>query len=136
MNNYLIGILSKKPKNKKRKDEHEKNINDKIDNNEKISYLLKKYNEHLPVYIQKLKNSKLPNLEKKKYLLPKQFEISKVIFLIRKFLRLDSTESLYIFVSESQILPSQNALLVELFDKYKTEKGILQIFYDKEKTFG
>lgn len=94
--------------------------------------LLKKYPTKVPVYIEIPKNDMF--LEKRKYLVDNDVNIMSLQILIRKSIKINSSEGIYMLVNK-QLIPA-NTELGLLYEKNKSEDGLLYIHILKENTFG
>ena len=93
-----------------------------------------KYPDKIPVICEKDWNSSIPETDKQKYLVPSDMTISNFLFVIRKRLKLNNQEA--IFLSIQDIIPTSRTTFYELYEKYKYSDGFLYIVYSKENTFG
>jgi GABA(A) receptor-associated protein len=93
-----------------------------------------KYKERLPIIVQKTKDCKLPNIDKCKYLVPRDMSMGQFVYVIRKRIKLDSSEALFICVNNQ--LASSSESIDSIYHKYKDEDGFMYIFYTSENTFG
>jgi GABA(A) receptor-associated protein len=79
------------------------------------------------------KNTKY-TLEKTKFFLSKQYKVSNFISSLRKKLNLKEQENIYLFVNN--ILLKGDMIFEELYDKHKSNDGMLHIKYHNLETFG
>ena len=95
-----------------------------------------KYPDRIPIICEKsAKNDNLlPDLDKTKYLVPNNLTIGQFIYVIRKRLKLDPSEALYLFAS-GHIMTCSNTVGIA-YDNYKDVDGFLYLKYSKESTFG
>lgn len=98
--------------------------------------ILSKYNDKIPIIIEKLKNitSHINEISKTKYLVPDDLTVSQLMCIIRKYLDLPSSDSIYLFSNDILLSPSES--LYTTYGKYKDTDGFLYIFYTTENTFG
>ena len=108
-----------------------KSENDRIIESSKI---LEKYPDRIPIIIEKDKKCKLKNIDKNKYLVPKDMTMGQFIYVIRKRIKLNPTEALFVFTNN--ILCNNTLLLSEMYNTYKDKDGFLYITYSGENTFG
>ena len=104
-----------------------------------ISELLKKYPDHVPVIINRNPADKiLRDIDKKNYLIPKNLQISEIYLIIRKKITIDSKHAIFIFVKShlGDVLVPIGSNVLEIYDLYKNDDGILYIIYTTENTFG
>lgn len=93
-----------------------------------------KYPDRIPIIVEKYKDSKLPTIDKCKYLVPKDMNLGQFVYIIRKRIKIESNQAL--FVTVNSVLESSNILISELYEKQKDEDGFLYIIYTTENTFG
>lgn len=96
--------------------------------------ILLRYPDRIPVIVEKSKNSNLPDLDKHKFLVPRNLTIGQFIYVIRKRIKLDSDQAVFVFINNT--LPPTSALLSEIYKEHKDESGFLVVFYSSETTFG
>ena len=101
---------------------------------EKISRLMTKYPDRVPVIIQKHGKSKCLSLSNNKFLVPKNFTISQFLILIRKRLKIDESIAIFIFIDN--ILPQLNNNIEKTWVDYKSNDNVLYMEYATENTFG
>lgn len=95
--------------------------------------LRNKYPNHIPVIIER-KDDKIEDIDKKKYLVPYDITIAQFIVVIRKRINLDKTKALFVFCNN--VLPSNSALITNIYMNNKDEDGFLYFKYTAESTFG
>jgi len=111
----------------------EKSLEERKKETEKI---MKKYDDRLPLIVERSPRTDLPEIDKKKYLVPNDLTIGQfMLTALRQRLKVTSEKALFIFVGENQIPPTA-ATIKEVYDKYKDEDGFLYITYAGENTFG
>lgn len=93
-----------------------------------------KYPDRIPIIVEKYRKSPLPDIDKCKYLVPKDMKLGQFIYIIRKRIKLESNQSL--FVSINGVLGSSAETVSELYDTHKDDDGFLYILYTSENTFG
>lgn len=96
--------------------------------------IINKYPDRIPIIVSKCKNCKLSDIDKEKYLVPKDMNLGQFIYVIRKRIKLESSQALFIMVQNS--LQPSNKLIDEIYEKLKDEDGFLYIQYSSENTFG
>tara|TARA_Y100000389_G_scaffold198055_1_gene233871 strand:+ start:164 stop:514 length:351 start_codon:yes stop_codon:yes gene_type:complete len=96
--------------------------------------VMEKYKDRLPIIVQKTIDCKLPNIDKCKYLVPRDMSMGQFIYVIRKRIKLDSSEALFICINNHLASSSEN--LDVIYNKYKDEDGFMYVFYTSENTFG
>ena len=93
-----------------------------------------KYNDRIPIIVERYKDSTLPRIDKCKYLVPKDMNLGQFVYIIRKRIKLDSNQAL--FVTVNGVLGGSSSLISDLYDKHKDDDGFLYIVYTSENTFG
>ena len=92
------------------------------------------YPDRVPIIVQKHFSSELPEVNKCKYLVPREMNLGQFIYIIRKRIKLDSHQAL--FVTVNCVLGSSSTVISELYDNHKDEDGFLYVVYTSENTFG
>lgn len=92
--------------------------------------------DKLPVIVEKMKNIKsiVPDISKNKFLVPDDLIISQFMCIIRKYLNLTTSESIYLFANDTLLNTSDS--LYNVYGTHKDEDGFLYIYYTLENTFG
>ena len=93
-----------------------------------------KYKDRIPIIVEKYKDSRLPNIDKCKYLVPEDMSLGQFIYVIRKRIKLDADQAL--FVTVNGVLGGSSTTISELYDSYKDDDGFLYVVYTSENTFG
>lgn len=93
-----------------------------------------KYPDRIPIIVEKYKGSTLPDIDKCKYLVPKDMNLGQFVYIIRKRIKLESNQAL--FVTINGVLGSPSTTIAELHDNQKDEDGFLYVVYTSENTFG
>jgi len=96
--------------------------------------IVKKYPGRIPIIVERYQDCELPDIDKIKYLVPKDMTISQFMFIMRKRIKLESSQSL--FVTVNSILVSTSSTIFEIYDDNKDEDGFLYVVYTSENTFG
>ncbi|KAL6124552.1 hypothetical protein ACLB2K_077064 [Fragaria x ananassa] len=90
--------------------------------------------DRVPVIVEKANKSDVPDIEKNKYLVPADITVGHLVFVIRKKIKLESDQEIFVFVKD--ILPPTAALMSSIYEKHKDEDGFLYMTYSGESTFG
>jgi GABA(A) receptor-associated protein len=100
------------------------------------SMAMKKYSGRIPVYVYKHKKSKQTkcDLPKHKFLVPNDITVGQFVYIIRKNLRLESDQGIFIFVNN--ILPATSMLMSQLYSEHRDEDGFLYLAFSYESVFG
>jgi GABA(A) receptor-associated protein len=98
--------------------------------------ILSKYPDRIPIIIEKNVNCKnLPELTKQKFLVPKDLTMSQFMYIIRKRIKLNEAEALFIFTADEQLVPGSTKLLT-VYDEHKDDSGFIFLIISAEQTFG
>jgi len=114
-------------------EEYKNNISEDIRIQE-CSRILNKYPDRIPIIVCKDKNCSLLDIDKQKYLVPQDMSLGQFMYVIRKRIRLQPNEALFVLVNNS-LIPS-NKSLQEIYESNKDTDGFLYIVYSSENTFG
>ena len=99
--------------------------------------LFKKYNDRLPIYINREPGSNLPVLDKKKYLVPHNLTVASLIYTVRSKIKLPNYKTLFLVTQEGGYVPASTETMAELYQKYQSkEDGFLYFNYKGENAFG
>ena len=96
--------------------------------------IITKYPNRIPIIIERADKCLLDDIDKKKYLVPKELNMNQFIYIIRKRIKLDNSQSIF-FIVGNNVCPS-NVPLSSIYEEYKDEDGFLYIIYTSENTFG
>ena len=112
-----------------------KNLNAFEKRKSECERILKKHPERIPVIVCKnCKEGILPDIDKQKYLVPKELTLGQFVYIIRKRIKLDPNQALFVLINNS--LQPTNRLLEDIYSDSKDEDGYLYIVYSSENTFG
>jgi len=101
---------------------------------QECSRILNKYPDRIPIIVCKDINCKLADIDKHKYLVPRDMTLGQFIYVIRKRIKLQPNEALFVLVNYS-LIPG-NKSLQDIYEKNKDKDGFLYITYSSENTFG
>lgn len=96
--------------------------------------IMNKYLDRIPVIVNKSDNSNIQDIDKKKYLVPRDMYISQFSYIIRKNIKLNESEALFITINNN-LVPT-NITMSEIYKKDHNEDGFLYVVYSSENTFG
>lgn len=94
----------------------------------------RKHPDRIPVIVDKSRDCSLPTIDKQKFLVPQDMTLGQFIYIIRKRIKLESSEALFIMVNNN--LMTSTLQLCEIYENQKDEDGFLYIVYTSENTFG
>jgi len=95
--------------------------------------VLNKYPEKIPCLFFK-GTKETPDSKNHKFLLPKEMTISEFMMVARKYIKLDPSQAIFLFVDN--VLPRSTETIGETYLKHKSEDGYLKFTYSIESTFG
>ena len=93
--------------------------------------LREKHPDRIPIIFIPKKD--LPLL-KTKMLIPDNSTIAQVMTIVRKYIELKKCDGIFLFIND--IIPTNTETICSLYDKHKTDEGVLEIVVSKESTFG
>ena len=102
---------------------------------EESERIKKKHPDKVPVILEKSSSSTLKSIDKQKIFLQKEITIGQFLYIIRQQIKLDSSESLFLFV-DNRCVPLTSITIVEVYSSYVDPDGFLYITYSAEQTFG
>lgn len=97
--------------------------------------ILEKYDSRIPVIVTAFKSCKLPPIDKNKYLVPYDLTVGQFLHVIRKRIKLDAYQSIFMYVNDKN-LPPTSATMISLYNEHKDKDGFLYMSYCGENTFG
>tara|TARA_Y100000389_G_scaffold94455_1_gene91099 strand:+ start:2597 stop:2953 length:357 start_codon:yes stop_codon:yes gene_type:complete len=97
--------------------------------------ILQKYPDKIPIICEKYIHDKSDFvLDKSKYLTNNDMTLGQFLYVIRKRIKMDSKQSLFMFCGDT-LIPG-NMLLSEAYLKHKDDDGFLYLKFSLENTFG
>jgi GABA(A) receptor-associated protein len=99
------------------------------------SKILEKYPLRIPVIVEKDKGSTLPDLDQFKFVVPKSLTIGEFIYVIRKRIKINPNEAIFLFFNNS-ILPVCSDNIGLIYDQNKNEDNFLYATISAENAFG
>lgn len=93
-----------------------------------------KYPDRIPIIVEKVQDCNLPDIDNHKYLVPKDLTVSQFIYVIRKRIKINSEEAIFLFINNS--LPSSSELMSTVYENNKDEDQFLYATFSGENTFG
>ena len=101
---------------------------------EEFKKISRKYPDRIPIVVERLDLSSTELLDKNKFLVPKDTTVGQFMYVVRKRIKLNPEESLFLFVNNT--VPSMFTLVSSLYQQNKDIDGFLYIQYSGENTFG
>ncbi|CAF1916737.1 unnamed protein product [Brassica napus] len=93
-----------------------------------------KYQDRVPVIVEKAGQSDVPDIDKKKYLVPADLTVGQFVYVVRKRIKLGAEKAIFVFVKNT--LPPTASLMSAIYEEHKDEDGFLYMTYSGENTFG
>lgn len=93
-----------------------------------------KYPDSVPTIVEKSSSSDIASLDKKKYLVPKDITMGQFTHIIRRRLKIDSSQAIFIFTGNT-VVPN-TMLFSEIQKNHEDEDGFVYLVYTSENTFG
>lgn len=97
--------------------------------------IFQEYPNTLPLILEKSDKSTITDIQKHKFLVPKSMTIGQFIFSLRKMMKINQADGLYLFVN-NYFIPKTSSTFEEVYKKYKDKDGFLYIIYSGESVFG
>lgn len=97
--------------------------------------ILEKYPDKIPIICEKYnKDRSNYTIDKNKFLAGGDLTMGQFVYVIRKRIKMKSSEGLYLFV-DNTLLPNTD-LLSNIYKNNKSEDGFLYVQFSLENTFG
>ena len=96
--------------------------------------VLSRYADRIPIIVEKAKESHMADIDKIKFLVPKDLTMGQFSFIIRKRIKLNQDEGLFILINNT-MMPTGD-IIAKIYNNYKDEDGFLYVSYCGENTFG
>ena len=93
-----------------------------------------KYPNRIPIIVKKKRDSKIADIGESKLLVQKDMVMNQFIYVIRKRLKLKSSEAIFVTINNEMCTSSE--ILSDIYDKHKNIDGFLYVTYSSENTFG
>ena len=94
-----------------------------------------KYPNRVPVILEKYYGAtNAPNIDKNKYLVPNDVTVGGFSYIIRRRLKMNEKEALFLFCNHT--IPPTSELMGDVYEKYKDEDGFMYMTFTTENTFG
>lgn len=97
------------------------------------SAMMCRFPDRIPIIVEK-KNEKVLDINKRKFMTPRSLTMGQFVFVIRKRLKLKSSEAIFVFSNNR--LVNQSTTMAQVYECDKDDDGFLYLMYDFENTFG
>lgn len=102
---------------------------------EESKRILEKYPDRVPVIVERSSNSSdISEIDKQKYLVPKDLTVGQFIYVIRKRIKLESEQAIFLFINN--LIPLTSRLMGEVYIEFKDKDNFLYVEYSGESCFG
>ena len=108
---------------------------DKKKRKELSESLIKENPGKIPVIFEKEETSKLEDIKKTRYLLDQNFTVGDFLKMVRKHMKLNEGEALYLSVKAKYNLTSEK-VMGDIYELYKDNDGFLYIMYSSQVIMG
>ena len=96
--------------------------------------IMEKYPQRVPIIVERCNQSQINDIDKHKYLVPKDLNMNQFVYIIRKRIKLDKSQSIFLMVNNT-VCPS-NIPICNVYNDHKDKDGFLYVKYTGENTFG
>ena len=97
--------------------------------------ILNKYPNRVPCILERVdNNSTIDLIDKKKFLVPDDLTMSQFIYVIKKRVKLNPSDAIFIFCNKQLLL--NQSIIKDIYNKYKEKDNYLYLEYSGESTFG
>lgn len=97
--------------------------------------LIQKHPNRVPLIIEKSNHADLQDMDNKKFIIPEDMSVGQLLFLIRKRIHLDASQSIFLFINNN-IIPNTSDNVGHLYKHHKDDDKFLYVTYSPENTFG
>lgn len=102
---------------------------------EEAQRILEKHPNKIPIIVEKADNSDGLEIDKTKWLISEEITVGQLLLTIRRRIKLDPSETIFIYVNNTYI-PSNQETIGQLYNKHKEADLYLYITYSKEVAYG
>ena len=101
----------------------------------KAALILKQHPDRIPVVVEcSDKLQALHPLKKNKFIVPHELTLGQFMYVIRKHMKLDSADAIYVFVNNK--LHPTTTVMSDMYRTHKDEDGFMYLDVFHESTFG
>ena len=97
--------------------------------------VMDKYPNKIPVICELKEEATLPHLEKNMFLIPSEMTTAQFNYVIRKRMKLEMNQSLYLFVQQRYLLKA-DSVMIDVYTNRKDSDGYLYITIAQESSLG
>lgn len=103
-------------------------------NRQKYLDIKQKYPNHVPVIMQPVESKQKKTLDKTKYIVPNETTVGDFMNIIRRRLKVGSSEALFFFVNNT--MQTGSTLMSQVHCEHSDSNGFLYMKYGLEQTYG
>jgi len=97
--------------------------------------IMSKYPDRLPVICEQNKRDKnSPHISRCKYLVPNNLTIGELLFIIRKYIKINNAQAIFLFINGA--VPPTSETINQIYEHNKDKDGFLYMTISLENTFG
>lgn len=96
--------------------------------------IMEKYPNRIPIIVEKVIKSDIPDIDKKKFLVPVDLTLGQFIYVIRKRIKLEPEQAIYLFINNS--LQPASTLMSQLYKDHADSDKFLYCEICTESTYG
>jgi GABA(A) receptor-associated protein len=96
--------------------------------------IIEKFVDKIPVIVERHYKSTIADIDKKKFLVPNDILFGEFLNILRKRIKLSSTEALFVFVNNTT--PALTDSMGIVYNNHKDEDGFLYLCYTGQNFFG
>lgn len=94
----------------------------------------RRFPDRIPVIVERDPRSTLPMIDKNKFLVPKDLSYAQFMFVVRKRIRLNEKEAIFMMCNGN--LPMSSSTMENVYSKHKSSDEFLYLTYTGENAFG
>lgn len=95
--------------------------------------IMNKYPDKVPIICESYDKT-LPNLDRNKYLVPRDISLAEFMYIIRKRMKLDKSQGIFIFIN-NKMLPTSYTINT-IYETESDQDGFLYLTVGGESVFG
>jgi GABA(A) receptor-associated protein len=100
-----------------------------------VQSIFKKYPDRIPICVTKSRGSNITELDKEKFLVPKEITVGEFLYVIRKRIKLEPNQAIFIFFNNT--LVNIGMTIQEVYNEHHDKDDeMLYAIYASENTFG
>jgi GABA(A) receptor-associated protein len=103
------------------------------DRSKESTTMLQRFPDRIPIIVER-RCEQVPRIDKRKYMAPSSLTMGQFAYVIRKRLKLKSSDAIFLFLNKK--LMTQASSLESVYAREKDEDGFLYVIYDFENSFG